>query len=184
MKFNRAGKIHSNVDVLSRPILYVVLVEVDTNADSFEKGLDIYEHEPLLFYIRNGKHISGAISRTVRQVNRLAKYYRFKDNHITYRAPLNDKPKIVPPIMDIVKIVKCLINRDSFIRWTHFIHNKYNEMLGKEEISLYAGIDRYLSEYKPKPVSVSESFKVRGYIIHTVLFTLCIIGITVLYRKG
>ena len=97
---HRAGKIHSNVDVLSRPILDVVLVEVDTNTDSFEKGLDIYEHEPLLFYVRNGKHISGSSSRTVRQVNRLSKYYRFKDSQITYRATLNDKPKIVPPIMD------------------------------------------------------------------------------------
>ena len=44
---HRAGKIHSNVDVLSRPVLInnIVMVKEDV---SNEKALEIYEDEPLL----------------------------------------------------------------------------------------------------------------------------------------
>jgi len=87
-------------------------------------------------------------------------------------------------LLDRYPVSPYLDNRDSFMRWTHFIHNKYNEILGKEELSLYAGIDRYLSEYRPKPVYLSEQLKVRSYVIHTVLFSACIIGIAYLYQKG
>jgi Erv1 / Alr family len=39
-----------------------------------------------------------------------------------------------------------LCSRDSFMRWTHFIHNKMNRFLGKEEISMYAGLDHFNEE--------------------------------------
>ena len=47
---HRAGRIHSNVDVLSRPVLDVNLAHaIEETDDSYEKGLDIFEYEPLLY---------------------------------------------------------------------------------------------------------------------------------------
>ncbi len=45
-----------------------------------------------------------------------------------------------------------LDSRESFVRWMHFIHNKINLILGKEEISLMEANDRYEAEYKPKNI--------------------------------
>ena len=82
-------------------------------------------------------------------------------------------------MLDKYPVSPYLDNRDSFIRWVHFIHNKYNEMLGKEELSLYEGIDRYLSEYKPKPVYMSEKLRMNTYTIHGVFILICML---VIYR--
>ena len=101
---HKPGKIHSNVDVLSRPIVDIVLIEMD-NTDSYEKALDIFEYEPLLYFIKNGKHISGSSSQTVRRVLRLSKYYRYNGTDISYRRNEGDKLRLVPPIENRVRII-------------------------------------------------------------------------------
>ena len=45
-----------------------------------------------------------------------------------------------------------LDSRESFVRWMHFIHNKINLIIGKEEISLMEANDRYEAAYKPKSI--------------------------------
>jgi len=52
-------------------------------------------------------------------------------------------------LLDKYPVTPYLDNRDSFIRWCWFIHNKINNILGKEEIDLYESITRYMDEYKP-----------------------------------
>ena len=74
-----------------------------------------------------------------------------------------------------------LDKRDSFIRWMHFIHNKYNELLGKEPLSLHAGIDKYMAEYTPKPIYLSDTIRIKSYIIHLVLILICIFLIYLYY---
>jgi FAD-linked sulfhydryl oxidase len=51
--------------------------------------------------------------------------------------------------LDKYPVTPYLDNRDSFIHWCWFIHNKMNRYLDKEEITLYESIDRYLDSYKP-----------------------------------
>jgi hypothetical protein len=46
-------------------------------------------------------------------------------------------------LLDKYPVSPYLCNRDSFIRWAHFIHNKVNHKLGKEEISLYSSLDKF-----------------------------------------
>ena len=43
-----------------------------------------------------------------------------------------------------------LDNRDSFIRWVHFIHNKINERLEKPKITLSEFYVTYYEKYKSK----------------------------------
>jgi Erv1 / Alr family len=110
------------------------------------------------------------------------KYYDFIQN-LPLFIPDAEMGNKFSAILDRFPVSPYLDNRDSFMRWTHFIHNKYNEMLGKEELSLKAGIDRYLSEYTPKPVYVSHHLKMRSYVIHGVIFTGCLIAIAALYNN-
>jgi hypothetical protein len=66
-----------------------------------------------------------------------------------------------------------LDSKESFIRWTHFIHNKVNVLLGKPEITYLASIDLYKSHYKPKAVKLSERFRInKKYIIIALIFIL------------
>ena len=62
-------------------------------------------------------------------------------------------------LLDKYPVTPYLDSRESFIRWTHFIHNKINLILGKEEISYLASLDAYKNQYKSKPVTFSERLK-------------------------
>ena len=42
--------------------------------------------------------------------------------------------------LDKYPVSPYLCSRDTFMRWVHFIHNN---LLGKEEISLYESLDRF-----------------------------------------
>ena len=63
------------------------------------------------------------------------KYYDFIQNFplfIPHREIGNDFMQLI----DTYPVTPYLDNRDSFLRWVHFIHNRVNITLGKEEISL------------------------------------------------
>ncbi len=82
-------------------------------------------------------------------------------------------------LLDKYPVSPYLDNRDSFIRWVHFIHNKINVMLGKEEISLMEANDRYKAKYKPTPILLSEKLRIKKYHIY---ITLTFIFLFLIYR--
>ena len=61
MLIYKEGRLHSNVDVLSRPVLYTELIytmELAKKDDfSFEKGLDVFENEVYMFSYKEKKFI-------------------------------------------------------------------------------------------------------------------------------
>jgi len=75
-------------------------------------------------------------------------------------------------LLDKYPIVPYLDSRESFVRWTFFVHNKLNSELGKEELSLPAALDKYKAEYKPKMTKISETLRIRKHL----LYALFIIG--------
>ncbi len=85
-------------------------------------------------------------------------------------------------LLDKYPVSPYLDKRDSFIRWMHFIHNKYNELLDKDELPLYAGIDKYLDEYRPKPMVLTETFRVKSYMVHMVFILICLGLIYTFYK--
>ena len=111
----------------------------------------------------------------------VAESYPMHPNDVTkrkYYDLITNMPLFIPDpdigdkfsrMIDRYPVTPYLDNRDSFVRWTHFIHNKVNSMLGKEELSLPMALEKYRAEYKPKPLVFSERINMRKHYIHAVL---------------
>ena len=82
-------------------------------------------------------------------------------------------------LLDKYPVSPYLDTRESFVKWVHFIHNKVNIMIGKEEISYQTALDDYLGEYLPKPIYLSEKLKVSKYYILISFILICFIIIYV-----
>lgn len=114
----------------------------------------------------------------------IAESYPMHPNDVTkrkYYDLITNMPLFIPDpeigdkfsrMIDRYPVTPYLDNRDSFVRWTHFIHNKINSMLGKEELSLPMALEKYRAEYKPKPLVFSERINMRKHYIHAVLILL------------
>lgn len=84
-------------------------------------------------------------------------------------------------LLDRYPVTPYLDNRDSFIRWMHFIHNRINRILGKEEITLFEALDDYKSLYKPRQMKISERFNIKREYIIGFITVVCFIFIILLY---
>jgi hypothetical protein len=111
----------------------------------------------------------------------VAESYPMSPNDVTkrkYYDLITNMPLFIPDaeigdkfskMIDRYPVTPYLDNRDSFVRWTHFMHNKINVQLGKEELSLPMSLEKYRAEYKPKPFVLSEKINMRKHYIHAVL---------------
>ena len=84
-------------------------------------------------------------------------------------------------LLDKYPVSPYLDTRESFVKWVHFIHNKVNLMIGKEEISYQTALDDYLREYLPKPIYLSEKIKISKYYIFITFMMMCFILIYLYY---
>jgi hypothetical protein len=109
------------------------------------------------------------------------KYYDLIQN-IPLFIPIQEMGNKFSEMLDKYPVSPYLDNRDSFVRWMHFIHNKFNVLLGKEEMSLPMALEKYRSEYKPKPVYISEKLNLKKHYIHLALILLCVFLIYVYYE--
>ena len=109
------------------------------------------------------------------------KYYDFIQN-LPLFIPVPEMGDKFATLLDRYPVTPYLATRDSFIRWMYFIHNKYNEFLGKEQITFGEGIERYLDNYKPKPVIISEKTNITRHIIYSVLIFVLLFLIYVFYK--
>jgi hypothetical protein len=69
-------------------------------------------------------------------------------------------------LLDKYPVSPYLDNRDSFIRWVHFIHNRYNVLQMKDEVSLHDALERYYLHYRPKPIQILEELKYREKLVY------------------
>lgn len=110
------------------------------------------------------------------------KYYEFVMN-LPLFIPVSSIGNEFSKLLDEYPISSYLDNRDSFIRWIHFIHNKINEKLEKPKISLNEFYIKYYEEYKPRNLKMKEYYKWKEKI----LFLLVVISgtslIAYLYNK-
>lgn len=109
------------------------------------------------------------------------KYYDFIQN-LPLFIPIPEMGDQFSKILDKYPVSPYLDNRDSFIRWVHFIHNKYNIMLDKEEISLYESIDCYFEQYKPKFIQIHEKINNRKHFIYVGVIAIILFFIYVFYQ--
>jgi hypothetical protein len=114
----------------------------------------------------------------------VAESYPMTPNDVTkrkYYDLITNMPLFIPDsdigdkfsrMIDRYPVTPYLDNRDSFVRWVHFMHNKINVQLGKEELSLPMALEKYRAEYKPKAVILSERINMRKHYIHAVLILI------------
>lgn len=98
------------------------------------------------------------------------KYYDFIQNlplfipHLEWRKQFSN-------ILDSVPITPYLANRDSFFFWIHFIENRMNRIMEKEEYTILQHMDQYYKEYLPKEIIISRKFGIqKKYIVLGFIF--------------
>ena len=110
------------------------------------------------------------------------KYYEFIQN-IPLFIPVEQISGEFSKIIDKYPIAPYLDNRDSFVRWVHFIHNKINEKLEKPPITLNDFFLKYYDQYKSTDAKLTEYYKIREKVIYFVIISGMIGGIYYLYDK-
>jgi hypothetical protein len=110
------------------------------------------------------------------------KYYEFIQN-LPMFLPIDEISSNFSKLLDKYPIQPYLDNRESFIRWVWFIHNKINEQLEKPTISLNNFYIKYYENYKSKNVKLIEYYKIRQKIIYaSIIISICFL-IYYLYDK-
>ena len=110
------------------------------------------------------------------------KYYEFVQN-IPIFIPVEEISKEFERMIDQYPITPYLDNRDSFVRWMHFIHNKINEKLEKPPITLNDFFVQYYNEYKSQNEKLSEFYKLREKLIYGGILVSILGVIYYLYDK-
>jgi hypothetical protein len=110
------------------------------------------------------------------------KYYDFVQN-IPLFIPVESIAGEFSKLLDQYPVQPYLDNKESFIRWMWFIHNKINKKLEKPEISLNEFYIKYYDEYKPINEKMSEYYKIRGKLIYSGIIISIFGGIYYLYDK-
>mgnify|MGYP001134963673 CR=1 FL=1 len=100
------------------------------------------------------------------------KYYDFIHNFHLF-IPVEEISSDFSKLVNKYPVTPYLDNRESFIKWVHFIHNKINEKLEKPLISLDNFLIQYYQHYKPENYKQMEIIKWREKILF--LFVLSIL---------
>ena len=110
------------------------------------------------------------------------KYYEFIQN-LPLFIPVENMSGEFSKLLDKYPVTPYLDNRESLIRWTHFIHNKINQKLEKPQISLNEFYVKYYEEYKSQNVKMDEYYKLREKAIFCGIIVTIAGGIYYLYDK-
>ena len=110
------------------------------------------------------------------------KYYEFIQN-LPLFIPIENISGEFSKLIDKYPVMPYLDNRESLIRWTHFIHNKINQKLEKPQISLSDFYIKYYEEYKSQNVKMVEYYKLREKAIYCGIIVTIAGGIYYLYDK-
>jgi hypothetical protein len=110
------------------------------------------------------------------------KYYEFIQN-LPLFLPVEEISTSFSKLIEKYPITPYLDNRDSFVRWMHFIHNKINVALEKPQVSLNDFFVNYYNEYKSKDEKFTEYYKIQGKVLYLLLVIGLGVSIYYLYDK-
>ena len=121
----------------------------------------------------------------------IAHSYPTHPNEVTkrkYYDTIQNMPLFIPvadigdrfsQLLDKYPVSPYLGSRESFVRWVHFIHNKINVSLGKDEMSLLESVDSYFAEYRAKPIILSEVTGIKKHYLYAAIILICLVLIYV-----
>ena len=110
------------------------------------------------------------------------KYYDFIMNLPTF-IPNETIGNNFSELLNQYPITPYLDNRESFVKWAHFIHNKINEKLEKPKITLEEFYIQYYELYKPKDLKMKEYYRWRQKILYTMVILSTTGFVVYLYNK-
>jgi len=110
------------------------------------------------------------------------KYYEFIQN-LPIFLPVEEISGEFSKLIDKYPVTPYLDNRDSLVRWMHFIHNKINVKLEKPEITLNEFFVDYYNNYKSKNDELIEYYKLKRKIIYIGIIIGLTSGVYYLYDK-
>jgi hypothetical protein len=125
----------------------------------------------------------------------LAVSYPLKANETTqkkYYDFITNLPLFIPhpnignnfsKLLDKYPVSPYLEGKDSFLKWIHFIHNKINVEIGKDEQTLTESLDIYYELYKPKEIILREQIKYRKKLLFVTIIIVLVSGGYYLYKK-
>lgn len=110
------------------------------------------------------------------------KYYEFIQN-LPLFIPVEYMSGEFSKLIDQYPIQPYLDNKESFIRWVWFIHNKINQKLEKPEITLNEFYVKYYEAYKQDNIKMAEYYKLREKAIYCGIIFTIVGSIYYLYDK-
>jgi hypothetical protein len=110
------------------------------------------------------------------------KFYEFIHN-LPLFLPVEEISGEFSKLIDKYPVAPYLDNRDSLVRWMHFIHNKINEKLEKPQITLNEFFVSYYDEYKSQDVRIEQYYKIREKVIYITIISGIVGTIYYLYDK-
>jgi hypothetical protein len=102
------------------------------------------------------------------------KYYDFVQN-LPIFIPNVEMGNRFSRLLDKYPVTPYLDKRESFIRWTVFIHNKINKMIGKPEMDLKDAIEKYNRTYVPEKLQLYGETGIKNNVV--VLYATIILAI-------
>jgi hypothetical protein len=110
------------------------------------------------------------------------KYYEFIQN-VHLFIPVEQISSNFGKLIEKYPVTPYLDDRESFIKWMHFIHNKINEKLEKPELSLNDFLIKYYDNYKPTNAKLLEYTKFKEQLIYVGLVFVLILLSYYFYEK-
>lgn len=99
-------------------------------------------------------------------------YYNFIQNIPTF-IPVEDMSKYFQNLLTLYPVTPYLDSNKALVKWTHFIHNKVNEKLEKNTITLNEFYNIYNKAYESIDPKVNKYKKMYNYILYfAILITL------------
>jgi len=111
------------------------------------------------------------------------KYYDLMQNMPIF-IPNVEMGNTFSRLLDKYPVTPYLDKRESFIRWTVFIHNKINGILGKPEMELNDAIHNYNHAYVPEKLELYGETSIKKnvvYLYSTIILALLVVAYIVYF---
>ena len=110
------------------------------------------------------------------------KYYEFMHNFPIF-MPDKKMAASFSDLLETYPVSPYLDSKDSLVRWTHFIHNKVNKKLEKDQISLGKFYTEYYKQYETITEKQITQIKTKKHIVYAVLVAVLLIIAFIFYRE-
>jgi len=104
------------------------------------------------------------------------KYYDLIQNMPIF-LPIGTMSNRFSELINKYPVTPYLDSHESLVRWVHFIHNKINVSLGKEEVTLLESVDLYNKHYTAAPIVMMEKLNIKKHHIYISLSLICVVVI-------